>query len=312
MIILIGPDGSGKTTLAKKFEEQGFNYYHYVKDSTYVDYLQPLCKLEMTNAVLDRHMMCEVAYAKVMNRQFKYSIKQWHNVMMMTLIQKPLVVLCTHKPTPASYRRDQYLPYDKWDECLRTYKEFLVSNRIIHLEYDYAIHQPVYHYIDLSNVFSHSMEWWRDHRAAGYGCVGSSHPQFLLVAERIGPNNMNNIPFEAGPTGWMLSNMISITGTPLGVLTITNMVKAKRRDSRAVNDKDLELLREEITQLEPKKVIFMGSPARRGIPLARELGVDTDTIVHLGALNHKGVKDMSGYYNEWRKILGIVPKVEFK
>ena len=312
MIILLGPDGTGKTTLAKEFEQQGLKMYHFTQNSNYMDYIRPLCKLEMANAVLDRHAICEHPYSICMNRPFKFTFKQWHNILMMTLIQHPLVILCTHKPTPAKYEKNQYLPYEKWDNCLCLYKEFLTSNHIVHLEYDYAINHYPENYLTSAKIFSDHTEWWRNHWTAGYGCTGSPNPRFLLVAERIGPNNMNNIPFETGPTGFMLSSMLANTGTPLGVLTITNMVKSFRRDSRAVNDKDLELLREEITQLAPKKVIFMGTPAKRGIPLARELGCETDTIVHLGALSHKGIKDMSGYWSEWRAILGMKTKVEFK
>lgn len=277
-----------------------------------MDYLRPLCKLEFTDAVLDRAFFCEFPYSICKDRPFQFTQKQWHNLISMTLIQKPLIILCTHKPLECEYDKEQYLPYGLWDKCLRLYKEFLNTHHIAHIQYDYAVHNDISHYVKLANMFSAKMNWWRDHWTAGYGCAGSADPRFLLVAERIGPNNMNNIPFETGPTGYMLSSMFQRTGTPLGVLAITNMVKSFRRDTRAVNDNDVESLREEITHLQPKKVIFMGTPAKRGIPLARELGCETATMVHLGALSHKGITDMSGYNNEWRKILGMVPKIEYK
>jgi len=309
MIILIGPDGTGKTKLA---DELGLVKYHFTQHSNYMDYLGPLCKLKLTDAVLDRCFICEYPYSICMNREFKFTMKQWHNMLTMTLIQKPLIILCTHKPLQYDYNVDQYLPYDQWDRCLHLYRDFLNSNHISHIEYDYATHGDISYYVALSRAYNDKMDWWQKHWAAGYGCAGSANPKFLLVAERIGPNNMNNIPFETGPTGYMLSRVLQGTGTPLGILTITNMVKSFRRDKRVVNDNDLELLREEITQLQPEKVVFMGTPAKRGVPLARELGCDTATIVHLGSLSHKGITDMSGYSNEWRKILGMVPKIEYK
>ncbi len=293
-------------------EKLGLKLYHHTYESGYKDYLGPLCKLEYKDAVLDRAFFCEFPYSICMNRPFMFTQKQWHNLVTMTLIQKPLIILCTHKPFEHDYNKEQYLPYGLWDKCLRLYREFLNTHHIAHIEYDYMQHDDVGHYIKLANMFSAKMNWWRDQWTAGYGCAGSATPKFLLVAERIGPNNMNNIPFETGPTGHMLSSMLQRTGTPFGVLAITNMVKSFRRDTRVVNDKDIELLREEITQLQPKKVIFMGTPAKRGIPLARELGCEAATMVHLGALSHKGITDMSGYNNEWRKILGMVPKIEYK
>lgn len=314
MIILIGPDGTGKTVLAKRLEACGLKYYHFTKDSSYPDYIEPLCKLEMTNAVLDRHAICEHPYSICMNRPFRYNLKQWHNILIMTLIQNPVIVLCTHKPLQFSYRTDQYLPYKLWDKCHALYVEFLTTHHIPYTEYDY--HTAGANYPDLllriQSQFNSQMGWWKEHWKAGYGCAGSPSPQFLLVAERIGPNNVHNVPFETGPTGAMLSNMLAATSTPLGKFTVTNMVKSFRRDTRQVNARDVELLEEEIKCLKPRKVIFMGSLAKRGIPVARTQGCEVGTLVHLGSLNYKGVKDMSGYHNEWRKLIGLVPTVSFK
>jgi len=290
-------------------------YTHFTKDSNYLDYINPLCKLSFHNAVLDRHgAFCEIPYATCMHRTIKFNLKQLHNLLTMTLIQNPVIVLCTHKPLRSQYPSDQYLPYDLWDMCMGEYRNLLNTHGIIYTEYDYAVASPhtVDYLYELSVKFENDMAWWYKHWTEGYGCAGSPSPKILLVAERIGPNNSHNIPFETGPTGQMLSNMLYETRTPLGSLTITNMVKSFRRDTRQVNDRDVELLDEEITNLKPKKVIFMGSPARKGVPIAKAHGCETGTIVHLGSLNHKGITDMSGYHNEWRKLIGLVPVVSFK
>ncbi|GAI06502.1 unnamed protein product [marine sediment metagenome] len=134
MIIVLGPDSTGKTTLAQKL---GLPYYHFTKDSTYEDYLKPLCALEMTDAVLDRHIICEYPYYQIMKRKFGFTQKQWHNIILLTLIQNPLFVLCTHKPEQHKYEKDQYMPYDQWDRCLALYKLFLSTHRIRYVEYDY-------------------------------------------------------------------------------------------------------------------------------------------------------------------------------
>lgn len=312
MIILLGPDGSGKTTIAKELSSR-YNkpYYHFVKDSGYRDYIPPLSHLDMTDGVLDRFAICELPYSICMNREFKFVSKQWHNILLLTLIQKPLIILCTHKPHEYQYPKDQYLPYSKWDQCLRLYEDFLNTNYITHTTLDYVQGVDYDSIIKTEKDLNSSNAWWRSHWQAGYGCVGSSHPKFLIVAERIGPNNMNNIPFETGPTGYMLSRVLANTKTPLGAIAITNMVKSHRGDARKVNDRDLELLREEIDHLRPKKIVFMGATSKLGIPVAKEFGCEYDTIVHLGALNHRGVKDLTGYCNEFKKILGIVPTISF-
>ena len=311
MIIILGPDSSGKTTLAKKL---GLPYHHFSKESTYEDYLKPLCDLTLFNAVLDRHMICEYPYSLALGRKFAFTMKQWHNVILLTLAQNPLIILCTHKPLQHEYPADQYLPYVKWDECLASYNRFLGSNHIRHIEYDYIMNESLPGnqwpgaFLKLEEKYRNQMSWWPPMWKAGYGFIGSPiHPKVLLVAERIGPNNMNDLPFETGPTGKMLTDMLASTGTPLGKFAVTNMVKSFRRDTRTPNEADQNLLHIELEHLKPEKVVFMGAVAKYGIKVAKELNIPHVEIPHLGSLHHKGVTDMSGYHAQWRKIMNMVP-----
>lgn len=300
MIILVGPDGAGKTILAKRL---GMPYYHFTKDSTYMEFLKPLVTLEATSAVLDRHAICEYAYHLAMNRTFKFTLKEWHNLMLLTLIQNPLVILCTHKPEAKDYPADQYLPYDKWDLCLGLYKAFFKLNHISYMEYDYdgPVTPKALQLLHEKRV--KSTEWWRTMWKAGYGCIGSPHPKVLLVAERLGPNNVNDLPFETGPTGYMLSQMLQATKTPLGDFAVTNMVKSFRKDPRPPDGRDSELLKLEIEQLQPETVVFMGTPARYGIRVAKGCGVLCETMVHFGVYNYRKDKNVEELYEQWRKII---------
>jgi len=306
MLIIMGPDHSGKTTLAKKLN---LPYYHFDRDSKYEDYLDLLTNLRLFGAVLDRHIMCEYPYSTVMNRKFAFTMKQWHNVILLTLIQNPLVILCTHKPSITEYPWRQYLPYNKWDACLSSYRRFLNTHHITHLEYDYAITSSSS--IDalalLEAKYRNSMAWWKPMWEAGYGCMGSPNPKVLLVAERLGPNNLNNLPFETGPTGYMLTDMLTATGTPLGKFAVTNLVKSFRRDSRPPEKSDLDMLQVELEHLKPEKVVFMGSVAKHGEKVARDLGIDYTELTHFGYYHYKGITDMRGLHAEWKKVLGIVP-----
>lgn len=309
MIVIIGPDQSGKTTLAQSLESAAskLGVCHFDQHSSYDDYLKPLCSLELIDGVLDRCHMCEYPYHKVMGREFRFSLKEWHNLTLLMLMQNPLVILCTHKPQQYEYKTNQYLPYDKWDECLRLYRHFLNSHHIEHIEYDYNISGVDCRSMLLLDVaHAVSMKWWTPMWKAGYGAIGSTYPKALIVAERLGPNNVNNLPFETGPTGRMMSDMLFETRTPLGKITITNLVKSFRRDTRPPNDQDLTLLSLEIQALKPDKVVFMGTPAKKGIPVAKKLGVPYFCIPHLGYFHHKGVKDMSSYYTHWRIIMGMI------
>jgi len=310
VIIIIGPDQSGKTTLAQKFE--GLTYFHHTKESTYGNYLEPLCNLSMFDAALDRFIFCEYPYSAVMNRKFQFTTKQWHNIILLALIQNPVIVLCTHKPPEYRYTKGQYMPYNQWDHCLDLYRRFFILNHINYIEYDYACAAGVSPgtFEILEARYRGRARWWFPFWKEGYGAVGSPHPKVLLVAERLGPNNMNSLPFETGPTGHMLSNMLEETKTPLGDFAVTNIVKAPRGDDRQPNVKDLELFELELTHMNPAKVVFMGSPAKIGIKVVKNLGIDYDTIVHLGSYYHRGIRDMSGYHAEWKRIIGDTKKLE--
>lgn len=310
MIIIIGPDHTGKTTLSYKIEAQGYRRFHFIRESGYMDYLGPLHDLELMDAVLDRHALCEFPYSKVAGRQFAFSLKEWHNLLLLTLAQEPLIILCTNKPSSYVYQKDQYLPYDKWDQCLSLYKEFLTTHHILYTEYDYMAPIPIDVLTTLESHFKKGVSWWVPLWRAGLGCVGSHRPKVLLVAERIGPNNMNDIPFETGPTGIMLSNLLRDTGIPLGKFAVTNLVKSHRRDDRPPNGHDLVLFGEELENLRPEKVVFMGTPAKQGIPVAKSLGIPYDTVVHLGYFHHRtrSTEIPPEYVTRWKGIMGIVPE----
>lgn len=305
MIIIEGPDGSGKSTLAKKL---ALPYYHFDMSSKYEDYLKPLCSLEMTNAVLDRHLISEYPYSQVMHRQPQFTMKQWHNIILLTLTQNPLVILCTHKPMPAKYEKEQYLPYEQWDRCLALYRLFLSTHKIRYIEYNYTGPISIGALEIMHEKHVGRAVWWRKLWKEGVGCIGSPYPKVLLVAERLGPNNMNNLPFETGPTGRMLTDMLAETGTPLGRFTVTNLVKSYRRDPRNPNDEDYRLLREELMHLSPEKVVFMGAVAKLGIRVAKELSIEHYEIAHFGYYSHRGITDihkMPKYLDGWREIMGI-------
>ncbi len=311
MIILIGPDHTGKTTLAHKIEKSyGLRYFYYTRHSGYDDYINPMCSLEWVNGVLDRHAICEYPYRKVMNRPYRFSDKEWHNILLTTLAYNPVIVLCTNKPSESIYNEDQYMPYSKWEYCLSLYKEFLINNHIPYYSYDMKLHGDKFidMIIDQHNTRTIDGEWWCRNWRAGFGHIGSPHPSILLVAERLGPNNMNNIPFETGPTGHMLTNLLVKSNTPLYDIAITNYVKAERRSTRQPNLNDHIYISEEIRKLKPSHIVLMGSVAKGAAEHANEEDIPYTEVPHFGSYAHKGNYSINLYLPFWRKLLGISPK----
>jgi len=315
VIILLGGEGSGKTTLADKLASVGYAKYHFTKDSQYKDYLEPLSKLDFMHAVMDRFIYCEYPYHICMNRPFKYSLKEFHNVILLSLAYNPLIILMTHIPKAEEYATDQYLPYNKLQQCIQLYKIFLKGNNIPFVEIDYGLNVPDIDWIiKEERKLCSEIDWWIPMWKLGYGMVGSHHPKVVLVAERLGNYNVNEIPFQEGPTAYMLSDVLDMSSTPLGSIAITNLIKAKRGSVRAVNDSDLKFLELELIHLKPERVICMGSVAKGAIVVTQKLGIETRQIVHLGHLNYQGVHDLAPYARQWKNAfegnvtLQITPK----
>lgn len=296
MIILEGPDATGKTTLAKLLSTHG--YLHYDQHTQYKDFLADLVSGKHYTSVLDRSAFSEIPYSIVMNRKNKLTLKEMHNLFLLYLAYDPVIVLFTHKADHAAYTKDQYLPYKNWDSCLAEYRKFFSEQQIPFVEYDYLKNTPG-KLLLIEEWRNHSSSWWLPMWKEGFGFIGSHSPDVLLVAERMGPSNLNNLPFQEGPTGYMLSDVLSRTNTPLGTFAVTNMVKSHRGDIRGVNYCDLSLLEIEIKNLMPKKVILMGRVARAAIPVLKQFGIPYDEIEHLGALHHRGVMDLTKYCAAW-------------
>ena len=311
MIIIEGPDHTGKTTLAKAINELSpeLTYYHFTQHSGYSDYIEDLSSLKHLTGILDRHAISEVPYSHVMKRDFRFTQKQFHNLVLMTLAQNPLFILGTHEPPAEDYSPDQYMPISEWGLCMTKYLEFLHSENIEYLRYDYTKVGDLYPKF-LANLHkSHldSIEWVKPLWEKGMGYTGSPHPVILLVAERIGPSNSHCLPFEEGPTGYMLSEVIHDTHTPLGSIAITNLVKldkyvdrASKEYKRPVNEDDLNLFELELQHLQPRKVLFMGKVSKdAGTHICDINFTPCDSIIHLGALNHQGIKDLTNYKIAW-------------
>lgn len=290
MIIILGPDHTGKTTLAQRLCTAGPRpYTHFDMNSRYLeDYLVPMARLQLFRAVCDRFIWCERPYAKVKKRTIQYTTKMFHNVTLLALMQKPVIILSVGKAT--SEYKDTYLPEADWDECLSLYREYLKSMNVSYIEYNLHNGVDIDALLSMEESNTQTMGWWIPMWRAGYGCIGSPNPDILLVAQQLGPYNYRKVPFEAGPTGRGLSEIIENMDTPIARLAITNFIKTK--DEK----RDFELLQVELDHLKPKACILMGNVARKAQKMIETMGIQTLHLPHLGYLGHKG----AGPGERWR------------
>jgi len=301
MIIILGPDHSGKSRLADELLRQGkHQLYHFDMHTKYEEYLLPLARLDYMDSVLDRYILCELVYAPLKNRKIQYSPKEFQNILLLTMIQRPVVVLGVAIPPKSEYEKGEYLEWENLRLALNGYVRLLQSYGIPYLEYDYRVMSApkvASRLLTIEDAYLKMIEWWVPMWKGGYGCVGSPDPKVVIIAERLGPYNYRHVPFEAGPTGLMMTELME--GVPISDYTLTNWIKTG--DSR----QDAALLREELSNLRPSFVILMGNVAKAAIPLLNEMNIPYRHIPHLGYVNrnrHIWPRYKESFRKLWKEI----------
>ena len=120
MIIIVGPDGAGKTTLAKQLSEQtGYpiQHRHKPKDQTEKDAMMAMYRdLAVTGAdiILDRAWYCEMVYGDIMRDKSYISIDQMHELEdLLSNNGGGIVIHCTDETSKL------------WDRCMERGEEYI-------------------------------------------------------------------------------------------------------------------------------------------------------------------------------------------
>lgn len=350
MIILLGPDSSGKTTLQEKIIEFGnlvnpelgddppYFGWHAVKDTEYKDYMevlsgtpdnpiplgahtfQPSPFLEKNkHAVIDRFFWCEYPYSEVLrNAAPKFSLKQFHNLHLATIAHNPVVILMTR-------RSEEYLDPDVPEELfvplLQSYREWLEAFDVVYLEWDFMFPRlRLIELLDHEAARQASVIWWRNLAKRGIAGIGNTvNPQVMVIAEVLSANNIFHYPFEGGPSGQYLTDLFQEAEVPLSSFYLTNWKKTNSHEENSI------LLAKEITQTKIDHVIILGGEARKAEQVFLSKGFDRSNIHHLKhpgwVVNHSSSPReekyrKEGYSREWKatwdKILQRSPAPELE
>lgn len=129
MIILVGPDNTGKSTLAKQLVESDSvaTSIHCTQHTGFSEYYSWLSNPTLLNlTVFDRWFFCDIPYAKVVREEekSKYSYQEIHILNTLTKMYKPLIILCTNQTTNFN-DREQLSTIDQHDALLLEYKRML-------------------------------------------------------------------------------------------------------------------------------------------------------------------------------------------
>lgn len=330
MIILLGPDNSGKTTLAQQLALQSIGTqrpmtsWKAVASTGYKDYMEflrgPKCDplkietwkpglaLQMEGAVIcDRFFYCELPYARIyrQSQQIQWSLKQWHNMHLSTIAFNPTFILATEKSS--SYEDE--VPEEMFDPILREYWHWLGVHGITPFTYNWREEPPdgvswAEHFLEIDGIKSEEVEWWTKGPTSLLGVGNTLNPRVLILAQDLGPSNVHRVPFEQGPSGYYLSELLDGVGAPLESFYITNFIKTKD------GEKNRELLAYELDCLRPSYAILLGQAAKGAVTTIGEYVSHSDIheTVHPGYIvNHSASKQemetrKAKFWEKWEEV----------
>lgn len=151
-VFICGPDGAGKTTLAKKLaKEWGLNYKHFCRPSVdevnnqqqmYIDAI-----LAEDNVIFDRNWICAKVYGEVMRNTVEITAAEIAAIELAALAAGPcLLIHCTDNT-------------DKlWERCNERGEEYVTARSQLHtirLSYHKAVRKSllptVEYYVNISD-----------------------------------------------------------------------------------------------------------------------------------------------------------------
>lgn len=135
IVILEGPDLVGKTTIARRYEQQGYTYHHLTEPggrSADSMYLEPLAELT-GNHVFDRFYPSEIIYGPVLRGHCDLSPEQVWRIEdeLSALGAKRFIVHATWPEIETRYheRGEDLVDLDQLREIYDRYQEFQLLNR---------------------------------------------------------------------------------------------------------------------------------------------------------------------------------------
>lgn len=138
MIILLGPDNTGKSTLAKQLQKLGSKILHCNTTTVYADYMDILSYPSSHQMVFDRWFFCDIPYATVVRGEThsKFTYQQIQIMNRLTTMYKPLILLCTNQASNFE-EREQLSTQDQHDALLLEYRRVLVMLNQPYTVYDW-------------------------------------------------------------------------------------------------------------------------------------------------------------------------------
>ena len=268
MIIVEGPDNSGKTTLAGKIMEEwgealglealksqgpASNYYWWMRILT--DSPDVLGSL-----VCDRFYFGELVYGPLTRGGISLGQQQREVVESMLLTAQPLVIRCKLIRDRALFEnRPQTFDWDTVVQAEDYYSRILHSRGpLTVIPYDAFTPGSLERVLVKVASYLDTVPHWITRRSRfNHGRGQMNRPSLMIVGQQFARDNEWKVPFERSRSGQLLHNALRQTKWSMGRIWFTNAYK----ESNGLNTSNLAVLKDEALTIQPRFILTLGNKA---------------------------------------------------
>lgn len=304
MIIVEGPDNSGKTTLVdsickafpllRRFKSPG-------PASTY-DWWMEMLTLDpdiLAMSVFDRFLFSEYVYGPLCRNTIRLTDHQREVVESQLLTTEPFIVICELIPQkPLFEERKQIFSWETQVEANKLYPGVFADHWLWMWKYDANIgNRPTDFCVHILPPYLRMMGEWQQRRTIlNHGRGNITQPTWMFVGQQLAKNNKWKVPFERSRSAQILHYAIRTLGIPFHKIWFTNAYKTET----GLTTRNIADLRLELEYLKPTFVVAVGSKAAG---LLNVLGHQFVKITHPGYYIRKGY-DTAALPEDYTKMLG--------
>lgn len=263
MIIICGPDNSGKTTLARRLANEFDLTYHRGTKGPSTDYdfwMETLVSPPevLAQGVWDRFFYGELVYGPLCRDKIKLSNHQREVIHSMMITAQPLIIRCELIPMEDMFNeRPQEVDWATTLQANMAYRRLLPLrtayqfNALEGGEATIKINNRVMDYLQ-------SMITWKELRSACLHGRGQLHqPPLMLVGQKFARDNKWRVPFERSKSAVILHSALRKASISMDQVWFTNAIKS----DAPITVQNLEKLEREVELIQPEKIIALGNRA---------------------------------------------------
>ncbi|MDD5651146.1 MAG: AAA family ATPase [Candidatus Nanoarchaeia archaeon] len=270
LIILEGPNGVGKTTLAKQLVKQ-YNL-KYIKESKPNGGAQYYLEkaLEYDDAVVDRFHLGEYVYP-MLKKDGRDALLLWqqHLIERILQIKGAILLYCN---TSFDFKKNIF---ETRGEDYVNVNEIEKEENYFNICFERSILQK-YKIDFIKDNFLLDLENVDYNKYKKYESIGSINNSIMLIGEKYGGNTKFSYGKEMNKTFTNLHNSSRFLHEALSLMNYNNFYLTNAY--KTLNeDKDLELLKEEINLINPYKIIALGNKTEK---LIKKLNIKYYKIPH--------------------------------